>query len=131
MSDHEEKLPKPFYVRSDYESVSTLDVFEIARAFAKLSDVDMANYLYAETNGRDAQGSPVYGQIRKVCQDVLSEGRWHTDVENGVYACHVEATRFDNDIGEWVIGVVEAPPGKPWTHWRHLRPPPSYWGDSK
>lgn len=47
--------------------------------------------------------------------------RWRTDVEDdGVHACHVEAARFDHYVGEWVVGIILAPPGKPWTHWRHL-----------
>jgi hypothetical protein len=50
--------------------------------------------------------------------------RWRTDVEDGAYGCHVEVARWDEDVGEWIVGIVLAPPGKPWTHWRHLRPMP-------
>lgn len=39
------------------------------------------------------------------------------------HACHVLAARFDQDGGEWILGVVASPPIQPWTHWRFVTPP--------
>jgi hypothetical protein len=49
------------------------------------------------------------------------EEAWHTvDDPDTPAACHVLAARFDDDAGEWVVGVVMSPPSKPFTHWRML-----------
>jgi hypothetical protein len=40
------------------------------------------------------------------------------------HACHVLATWFDWDAGEWVVQVVLSPPGFPFTHWQMLPEPP-------
>ncbi|QKC99225.1 hypothetical protein [Mesorhizobium sp. NZP2298] len=44
---------------------------------------------------------------------------WQT-MGSAPHACHVLATRFDSEFGEWVFAVVMSPPSPPFTHWRPL-----------
>ena len=53
-----------------------------------------------------------------------SAGGWQP-VETAPYACHVLATRFDADAGEWFCAVVASPPIQPFTHWMPLPNPPT------
>ncbi|MBZ9894193.1 hypothetical protein LB545_07530 [Mesorhizobium sp. BR1-1-6] len=41
-------------------------------------------------------------------------------ISTAPHACHVLATRFDRDCGEWVYGIVLSPPIYSFTHWKHL-----------
>lgn len=41
-------------------------------------------------------------------------------ISEAPHACHVLASRFMHDAGEWAYGVVMSPPLKPWTHWQPL-----------
>ncbi len=61
--------------------------------------------------------------LSAIAPQAVKDG-WQT-VDTAPHACHVLATRFDQDCGEWVIGVVMSPPSQPFTHWRMLPEPPS------
>lgn len=41
-------------------------------------------------------------------------------IESAPHACHVLASRFENDWGEWIYAVVMSPPVYPFTHWMPL-----------
>lgn len=41
-------------------------------------------------------------------------------IESAPHACHVLASRFSEDHGEWIMAVVASPPAKPFTHWMPL-----------
>gem|GEM_PF-4125388 len=45
-------------------------------------------------------------------------------IESAPHACHVLATRFDHDAGEWHVAVVASPPSYPFTHFMMLPAPP-------
>lgn len=53
----------------------------------------------------------------------FAAGVWSSDLSAAPHACHVLAARFNDDVGDWVMGVVASPPIYPYTHWRMLDTP--------
>lgn len=93
--------------------------------------VDASNRLQAWLDAEDATH---FGQHEKDIETILAalqsqpssnEARlrealaWQ-DISTAPYAMTVLATRFDQDVGEWVTQVVLSPPSQPFTHWRLL-----------
>jgi hypothetical protein len=54
----------------------------------------------------------------------LSVTQGWQDIASAPHACHVLATRFMEDCGEWSMEVVLSPPSYPFTHWQPLPTPP-------
>ncbi|TGV15782.1 hypothetical protein EN816_00590 [Mesorhizobium sp. M8A.F.Ca.ET.173.01.1.1] len=114
-----------------------------AKGVSEASREDIARVLFEQRqtpfdwdDGADQPESDA-GTLRSICLDdadaVLAalsgtgkavEG-WKPIDDTTPHACHVLATRFDHDCGEWVVAVVLSPPIYPFTHWAPLPASPS------
>ena len=52
-------------------------------------------------------------------------------IETAPWACHFYATYWDEEMGEWIVGVIMRGDSGPWTHWQFLpaAPLPTPQGD--
>ncbi|WP_192258605.1 hypothetical protein [Mesorhizobium caraganae] len=99
------------------------EALRIAEAFA--ASVHKNGALPGDENARQLQA---IASALLAAEPGAAEG-WET-IETAPFACHVLATRFDEDCGEWVIAVVLSPPSAPFTHWRMLPAAPHQPGES-